>query len=215
MTISVYIADDHTVVRDGLKLLMEDYPEITVVGDSADGLMAVNDVKSLHPDVVLMDISMPGLNGIDATRQILETYPKTHVIILSMLGTPEHIYRALHAGAHGYLLKESASREVIEAILSVGAGNIYLSQMITHTLIEDYLHVREQTTEKSLLDSLSQREHEILLLVLDGKSSAEIGKMLSLSQKTVESYRSRMMQKLGVSDLPGLVRYAMREGLIS
>jgi DNA-binding NarL/FixJ family response regulator len=215
MAVSVYIADDHAVVRDGLRALLEANPDIKVVGDAANGRLAVSQVQALQPDVVLMDISMPELNGIDATRQILQSSPQTRVIILSILGTPEHVFRALQAGARGYLLKESAGREVMEAVLSVHTGQTYLSQPITDTLISDYLLQRGQGREKGPLERLSQREREILLLVVQGRSSADIGASLHLSPKTVESYRSRMMQKLGVSDLASLIKFAIQQGLIS
>ncbi len=215
MTIKVFIADDHAVVRDGLRALLEAYPEITVVGDACDGSQAVRQILALNPDVVIMDISMPELNGIEATRQLLEKSPQLKVIILSILGTTEHVFRALQAGARGYLLKESAGREVVEAVLAVGAGRRYLSQPISDTLVTDYIRQRELADEKSPLESLSSREREILMLVLEGKSSAEIGKQLFLSPKTVETYRSRMMRKLGITDLPGLVKFAIQHNLIS
>ena len=211
--ISVFIADDHAIVRDGLTALLEANPEISVVGDAADGRQAVSNAQNLHPDVVIMDISMPGLNGIDAAQQILERLPETRVIILSMLGTPEHVFRALQAGARGYLLKESAGREVLEAVLAVQAGQIYLSQPVMNTVVADYVQQRGGTGTKSPLESLSQREREVLHLVVEGKTSAEIGEMLCLSPKTVESYRSRMMHKLGVPDMAGLIRFAIQAGL--
>lgn len=215
MRVSVFIADDHAIVRDGLRALLEANPDISVVGDAADGRQTVSQVQDLHPDIVIMDISMPELNGISATQQILEAFPAARVIILSMLGTPEHVYRALQAGARGYLLKESAGREVMEAVLAVHAGETYLSQPIQNTLISDYLQHKETAEKLDPLGRLSQREREIFTLVIDGLSSAEIGERLSLSPKTVDSYRSRMMQKLGVTDLPGLIKFAMRAGLIS
>jgi DNA-binding NarL/FixJ family response regulator len=214
MKISVFIADDHTVVRDGLRALLEANPDIVVVGDTGDGQTAINQVQSLHPDIVIMDISMPVLNGISATQQIMDLSPQVQVIILSMLGTPEHIFRALQAGARGYLLKESAGREVMEAVLAVYAGEVYLSQPITNTLISDYLQQRGQAQGQSLVDRLSQREREILPLVVEGKTSAEIAQVLFLSPKTVESYRSRMMNKLGVENLPSLIKLAIEEGLL-
>jgi len=214
MSINVVLADDHTIVRDGLRALLEANPEIKVVGDAANGRQAVSQAKELQPDVVIMDISMPEMNGIDATRQILETCPQVRVIILSMLGTADHVFHALQAGVRGFLLKESAGREVMEAVQSVYAGEMYFSRPITHTLINDYVQTRVDTQTDSL-ESLSLRENEILCLVVEGKTSAEIGKSLSLSPKTVESYRSRMMQKLGVSDMPELIKFAIKHGLIS
>ena len=214
MPINVVLADDHTIVRDGLRALLEANPEIKVVGDAANGLQAVSQVRELQPDVVIMDISMPEMNGIDATRQILATSPQVRVIILSMLGTADHVFHALQAGVRGFLLKESAGREVMEAVQAVYAGEMYFSRPITQTLINDYMQARVDAQTDSL-ESLSLRENEILCLVVEGKTSSEIGNSLHLSPKTVESYRSRMMQKLGVSDLPGLVKFAIKHGLIS
>lgn len=214
MAINVLLADDHTVVRDGLKALLEANPEIKVVGNAADGRQVVDQVSALNPDVVVMDISMPYLNGIDATRKILETSPHVCVIILSMLGTADHVFHALQAGVRGYLLKESAGREVMDAVQSVYAGEFYFSTPITHTLVSDYMHFREES-HKGPLDSLSMREDQILCMVVDGKTSAEIGKELHLSPKTIESYRSRMMQKLGVTDITELIKFAIKNGLIS
>ena len=214
MTINVVLADDHTIVRDGLRALLEANPEIKVVGDAANGRQVVDLVNELQPDIVIMDISMPELNGIDATRVILETAPQVRVIILSMLGTADHVFHALQAGVRGFLLKESAGREVMEAVESVYAGDMYFSRPITFTLVNDYMQARVES-QSAPLESLSVRENEILCLVVEGKTSAEIGKSLNLSPKTVESYRSRMMQKLGVSDLPELIKFAIKNGLIS
>ena len=214
MRISVFIADDHAIVRDGLQALLEANPDIQVIGTAADGRQAVSQVLGLGPDVVIMDISMPELNGILATQQILEASPGARVIILSILGTPEHVFQALHAGARGYLLKDSAGREVMDAVLAVHAGDTYLSQPIQHTLIADYLQQREAAGKTGPLGRLSQREREILHLVVEGKTSVEIGAILFLSPKTVESYRSRMMHKLEVDDLPSLIKFAIQEGLI-
>ncbi|MGE5123085.1 MAG: response regulator [Acidobacteriaceae bacterium] len=214
MTINVMLADDHTIVRDGLRALLEANPEIKVVGGVATGLQVIDQARELLPDVVVMDISMPGLNGIDATRQILATCPQVRVIILSMLGTADHVFHALQAGVRGYLLKESAGREVVEAVQAVYAGEMYFSKPITHTMVSDYVRSREES-QTDPLQSLSLRENEILCQVVEGKTSVEIGKQLHLSPKTVESYRSRMMQKLGISDLPELIKFAIKHGLIS
>lgn len=214
MTINVVLADDHTVVRDGLKALLEADPGIKVVGDAATGQQAVMRVKELQPDIVIMDISMPELNGVEATIQILEASPEMRVIILSMLGTADHVFHALKAGVRGFLLKESAGREVMEAVKTVYAGEMYFSRPIMDTVVSDYMEVREDNHSDALKD-LSGREREILCLVVEGKTSAEIGKSLSLSPKTVESYRSRMMQKLGVSDFAELIKFAIKHGLIS
>lgn len=214
MPISVFIADDHAVVRDGLRALLEANPDIQVIGTAGSGLQAVRQVKELAPDVVLMDISMPEMNGIEASAEILAAHPGTRVIILSILGTSEHVFRALKAGVMGYLLKESAGREVVDAVRAVASGGRYLSQPVTSTLIDDYLRQRTQAQPKSPLELLSQREREILKLVLEGKSSAEIGKLLFISAKTVETYRSRMMRKLEVADMAALMKFAIQNGLV-
>jgi DNA-binding NarL/FixJ family response regulator len=214
MSINVILADDHTIVRDGLRALLEANPQIKVVGDAADGNQVLSQVKELQPDVVVMDILMPELNGIEATRKIMESFPQVRVIILSMLGTADHVFRALQAGVRGFLLKESAGREVVDAVEAVYAGEMYFSRPITHTLVNDYMQMREETESESI-EKLSLRENEILCLVVEGKTSAEIGRDLHLSPKTVESYRSRIMQKLGISDMPELIKYAIKHGLIT
>jgi DNA-binding NarL/FixJ family response regulator len=214
MPIRVVLADDHTIVRDGLRALLEAKPNIKVVGDAATGREVVAQVNEHKPDVVIMDISMPELNGIDATRQILEANPAVGVIILSMLGTADHVFHALQAGVRGYLLKESAGREVVQAVEKVYGGEMYFSRPITQTMIDDYMQARVEA-ESEPLESLSMRENEILCLVVEGKTSAEIGASLHLSPKTVDSYRSRMMQKLGVSDFAELIKFAIKHGLIS
>ncbi|MFQ5857358.1 MAG: response regulator [Anaerolineae bacterium] len=213
MSITVFLADDHAVVRDGLRFLLEAQPDISVIGDAANGRDAVRLVAQLCPDVVIMDIAMPELNGIEAARKIGEVCPSTQVIILSMHSTTEHIFRALQAGARGYLLKESAGIEVVNAVRAVHAGHRYLSPKISDGLIDDYVRQREAAGAKSPLARLSPREREVLQLVVEGKSSAEIADMLSLSLKTIETYRSRLMRKLGISDLPGLVKFAIQHGL--
>ncbi len=215
MTISVVLADDHAVVRDGLKTLLEIEKNINVVGTASNGREAARLITKLRPDVVVMDISMPELNGIEATRQILDECPDTRVIILSMHATKEHIQRALQAGAKGYLLKESAGAEVVKAVRSVYTGNRYLVQPVAEVLIDDYLNGRQAEKSPDPLDQLSAREREILQLVVEGNVSAKIADTLCLSPKTVETYRSRIMSKLNIKDIPGLVKFAIRNGLIS
>jgi len=213
MSISVFIADDHTVVRDGLRLLIETQSDMKVVSEASNGREAASQVLRSKPDVVIMDIAMPELNGVEATRQIHENCPATKVIILSMHSSSEHIFQALKAGAHGYLLKESAGMEVISAIRAVHSGKRYLSEKIGGQMIDEYIHHREIVETGSPLSKLSSREREILQLVVEGKSSADIAQTLFLSPKTVETYRSRLMQKLGISDLPGLVKFAIQHGI--
>jgi DNA-binding NarL/FixJ family response regulator len=208
--IRIVLADDHAVVRDGLRVLLQAQPDIEVVGDAANGREAMRLTQQLHPDVVVMDIAMPELNGIEATLQIHDVAPATQVLILSMHSTTEHIFRALQAGARGYLLKDSAGAEVVEAVRVVHAGRRYLSPKIASTVIDDYISERQRA---SPLDSLSRRERQILQLVAEGKSSAEAAAMLFLSPKTVDTYRSRMMQKLGIADVPSLVKFAIQHGV--
>ena len=215
MSIAVFIADDHTVVRDGLRLLIETQSDMKVVSEASNGREAARQVLRTSPDVVIMDLAMPELNGIEATRQIRENCPATKVIILSMHSSSEHIFQALKAGAHGYLLKESAGMEVISAIRVVHSGKRYLSEKIGDQMIDEYIHNREIVETGSPLSKLSTREREILQLVVEGKSSADIGRTLFISPKTVETYRSRLMQKLGISDLAGLIRFAMQHGITS
>jgi DNA-binding NarL/FixJ family response regulator len=213
MTISVFLADDHRIMRDGLRTLIEARPGLRVVGESGDGRAAVREVARLRPDVVLMDIAMPGLNGIEAAREIRRRCPTTEIVILSMHHTTEHVYRALEAGARGYLLKECAGAEVIQAVQAAKAGKRYLSGKISATEVDAVMKRREEGLTASPLDRLSPRELEILQLVVEGKSSAAIAKIVFLSPKTVETYRSRLMKKLGVDDLPSLIRYAVANGL--
>jgi DNA-binding NarL/FixJ family response regulator len=211
--IKVFLADDHAVVRDGLRYILEAQADITVAGEAGDGLQAVEQVLKLKPDVVVMDIAMPQLNGIEATRRILEDLPRTRVVILSVYSSAEHIYRALKAGARGYLLKESAGAEVVKAVRTVHAGRRYLCDKIAATMIDTYVQQREAVEAKSPLERLSSRERQVLQLVVEGKSSKEIADILHLSPKSVETYRSRLMQKLGVHDIPGLVKFAIQHGL--
>ena len=208
--IRVFLEYDHAVVGDGLRVLLEAQSDLEVVGAAANGRQAVRLVHELHPDVVVMDIAMPELNGIEATQQIHDASPSTQVLVLSMHSTTEHIFRALQAGARGYLLKDSAGADVVDAVRVVHAGRRYLSQKIASTVVDDYISQRHRA---SPLDSLSPRERQILQLVAEGKSSAEAAAMLFLSPKTVDTYRSRMMQKLDIDDLPGLVKFAIQHGV--
>jgi len=210
MTITVLIADDHAVVRDGLRLLLENQSDIRVIGEVSDGREAVDAAIRLKPDVVLMDLAMPVLNGTDATVRIMEKQETAKIIMLSMHSTVEHVFRALQAGALGYLRKESAGNEVVDAVRTVHGGRRYLSQKITESVVDDY--IRKRAVE-SPLESLSQRERAILQLLVEGSSGIDIARQLNISPKTVDTYRSRMMQKLGIGDLPALVKFALQHGL--
>jgi RNA polymerase sigma factor (sigma-70 family) len=215
MSINIFLADDHAIVRDGLKLLLEAQPDLKVVGDAGNGREAVQQVIQLKPDIVIMDIAMPELNGIEAARQILEVCPTIQIIILSMHATSEHVFRALEAGAQGYLLKESAGIELVNAIRTIWTGRRYLSQKLSTELVDQNPQQYEVGALKDPLARLSSREREILQLVVEGKSSVEIADILGLSPKTVETYRSRLTQKLGITDLPALVKFAIQHGLTS
>lgn len=214
MSITVLLADDHAVVRNGLQLLLDAHEDIEVVGGVGSGREAVRQVAELQPDVVIVDIAMPDLNGVAAAAQIRQICPHAQVIILSMHSTTEHVFRSLQAGARGYVLKESAGIEVVNAVRAVHTGRHYLSQKILERLIEDYVRRREAVEAETPLQRLSAREREVLQLVVEGKSSSEIAEILHLSPKTIETYRSRMMRKLGISDLPQLVKFAIQHRLI-
>jgi DNA-binding NarL/FixJ family response regulator len=210
MAINVFLVDDHRILRDGLHMLLELQGDIRVVGEAEDGRKALEGILSAKPDIVLMDITMPELNGIDATENILRKLPRTKVIILSVHSDAEHIYRALHAGAKGYLLKESAGEEVVEAVRAVYNENQYISQKISDIMPLNY---GRQRLERSPIELLSIREREVLQLTVEGATSAAIAEKLELSPKTVDTYRSRLMEKLGVQNLPELVRFAIKHGL--
>ncbi|SRR5258706_2662822 len=208
MSIRVFLADDHVVVLDGLRLLLESQPDITVVGVASNGYEAALQVILLHPDVVVMDIAMPELNGVEVTRQIMASVPSTRVVVLSMHSSSEHIFQALQAGALGYVLKQSAGAELVEAIRAVYAGRPYLSRKLTESI-----EVNTEHPLKSPLESLSRRELQVLQLTVEGKSAAEIAFALSVTPGTVATYRWRLMHKLGLNDLPSLVKFAIQHGL--
>ncbi|HEV7610019.1 MAG TPA: response regulator transcription factor [Steroidobacteraceae bacterium] len=208
--IRIVVVDDHGIVRDGLCALLDGHFHMKVIGAVATGQDAVLCAQRLNPDVIVMDLVLPDLNGIDATARILASAPRTRIVILSTCDTSEHIVRALRAGALGYVLKESASGELVQAVLAVSAGERYLSQRITGLLIDALLGDAEHA---SPIESLSAREREVLVLTVGGASSAEIGQKLSLSRKTVDTYRSRTMEKLGVPDLAGLIRFAIAHAM--
>ena len=210
MTIRVLLADDHSVLRDGLAALLGAQDGITVVAHAQDGREAVRKATELKPDVAIVDIVMPELDGIEATRLLQRSSPQTQIVILSMHSTTEHIYRALEAGAKGYLLKESAGAELVVAVRSVHGGRRYLSQKITETVVDDYIRDHRPSDP---VGSLSNRERQILQLVAAGKKTADIAGALFLSPKTVDTYRSRLMQKLDIDNVAGLVRFAIACGL--
>ena len=209
MTIRVLLADDHAIMREGLRALLGGSPGITVVAEVANGREALRRCEELAPDVLVMDISMPDLNGIEAARMVREKCPATRIVMLSMHSSVEHVFRAFDAGASGYVLKDSASAEVMTAVHTAHAGGRYLSPALEHIARDP----RFTEARESPLESLSARERQVLQLVVEGKSSAEIARMVHLSPKSVETYRSRLMKKLGVADVPSLVKFALEHGL--
>ena len=213
--IDVFIVDDHAVVRDGLRLLLESENDICVIGEAANGREAVKGVPKLMPAVTIIDIHMPELNGIEATRQICEQLPDARLLVLSMHADAEHIYRAFKYGASGFMLKECAGSEVVSAVRLIAQGRRYVSPKITGTLVDGYLYHRQNGEQQSPVDRLTPREYQTLQLVAEGKSSAKIAEQLNLSPKTIETYRSRLMDKLSVENLPQLIKFAVRHGITS
>jgi RNA polymerase sigma factor (sigma-70 family) len=209
--IRVLIADDHGVVAEGLKHLVDAQPDMEVIACVEDGREAVRMAGETRPDVVLMDLSMPELNGAEATRSIMQGDPKCRVIVLSMYAEREYVRRALKAGAVGYVVKRSAAKEVVDAIRATHAGERYLSSRVADAMLEDALADEKDDP----LAKLSAREREVLQLIAEGRTGAEIAERLTLSQKTVETYRARLIEKLGIRDVPGLVRFAIQSGLVS
>ena len=210
MIITVFLADDHRVLRDGLRVLLETQDDIEVVGEAENGKEAIAGITKMKPKVVVMDITMPELNGIEAAQIIHENLPETGIVILSIHSDLEHIFRALQAGANGYLLKESAGSEVISAVRAVFLGRRYLSPSIRDMVMEAYMQDHQI---QSPLELLSMREREVLQLTVEGHSSAAIAERMELSPKTVDTYRSRLMGKIGVHDLTELVRFAIKHGI--
>jgi DNA-binding NarL/FixJ family response regulator len=214
MSITILIADDHAVMRDGLQFLLASQEDFQVVSGAGDGVEAVEMACQHRPDVVLMDIAMPGMSGIDATHAIRQCSPATRVVILTMHATIEHIYAALVAGAQGYLVKESAGHQVLAAIRAVMAGERYFSKEIVTLITDAFLTLYHPATFPSpAVEALSPREREIVQLVIAGKTSKEIALLLRLSPKTVDTYRSRIMDKLGVHDLCSLTRKSLELGI--
>lgn len=212
MIARVLIADDHAIVREGLKMVLESSSDIKVVGEAIDCFDAVEKAVLLNPDVVLMDISMPGLNGIEATRMIMEKLPSTRIIILSMQHTAEHVFQAMQAGASGYILKESATASVFNAIRSVMKGRKYFTEEIEATGATRF---NTLSVSKSPLDSLTRRERQTLQLVVEGNTNSTIAEILDISIKSVETYRSRLMLKLDIDNVPSLVKFALQNGITS
>ncbi len=214
MKLRVLIADDHGVVRKGLRLLLEQYPEIVVIGEAGNGRDAVNLAASLSPQVVVMDVAMPVLNGIDAAEQILSANPAIGIIILTMHADESYLLRALNVGVKGYLLKESAEEDLLLAIKSAARGKPFFSQAINETLLEDYMRMLKQQGITDSFHLLTAREKEVLQLLAEGKTNKEVATVLDISPYTVESHRTNLMQKLNVHNTAEIVLYAVRKGLV-
>ena len=212
--IRILLADDHTVIRVGLKLLLERQPDFEVVGEADDGLAAGKLATQLEPDVIVMDVAMPNLNGIEATRQIVTAHPKIAVVILSMHSDESYVMRALKAGARGYLLKDSAEAELIQALRTVVTGKSFFSAVVSKMLLEDYVRNLQQRGIEDSYDLLTPREREVLQLAAEGKSNKESAALLNLSAYTVETHRTNLMQKLNLHSVPELILYAVRKGII-
>jgi two-component system response regulator NreC len=210
--IHVLIADDHTIVRSGVRMLLDAEPEFQVVGEAVDGQEALAMVEKLHPDVVLMDISMPGMGGLEATRQIKARWPEIYVLVLTMHRSDEYFFEMLKAGASGYVLKVARPGELIQAVRVVGRGEMYLYPTMAGHLVREYLEKENVTPEEGI--TLSPREKEILYLVAKGYSGKEIAEKLVISPSTVHTHRTNLMAKLGLSNRRELVQYAREHGML-
>jgi DNA-binding NarL/FixJ family response regulator len=212
-SISILLADDHTLVREGIRALVEKLPSVTVVGEAKDGREALRMVKEHKPNLVLMDIAMPGLNGLEATARISKEVPGTRVIILSMYANEEYVREAIRAGAAGYMVKRGAAAELKLAITAVARGEQYFSPMVSANVTRD--RRGRLSADRAWIERLTSRQREILQLIAERHSTKDIAGILNISIKTVETHRAQLMQRLDIHDVPGLVRFAIRAGLVS
>jgi two-component system response regulator NreC len=211
--IKVLIADDHTILRQGIKALLDNQAEIEVIGEAKDGREALTLIERLLPDVILMDIAMPGLNGLEATRRIKKKFPKIKVLVLTMYTNEEYVFQILNAGANGYLVKETAFQDLISAIRAVYRDEAFMSPSISKKVINRYTQ-RVRETNNTTGDILTTREREILQLIAEGSSSKKIAEALFISPKTVETHRTHIMDKLNIHNRTNLVKYAIRTGIV-
>lgn len=210
----IVLADDHTLVRGGIRALLESIPNVEVIAESGDGREALELIAKHEPEVALLDISMPSMNGLEVARQASKDHPRTKVVILSMHADPAYVKQALQAGVAGYLLKGAAVAELPLALQSVGRGEVYLTPKVSQSVVQGFLRP-EGEEESGSSEGLTRRQREILQLIAEGKSTKEIAQILDVSVKTVETHRMRLMDRLGIHDVPGLVRYAIRAGIVS
>ena len=208
------LADDHTILRAGLRMMLDAQPDIEVVGEASDGKQALAEALRLQPDLVLMDITMPEMNGIEATRQIKRAHDSTRVLILTMHENEEYLFQVLRAGASGYILKEAAGTELISAIRIVTSGRFYMSPSAQSMMVGDYLQRVRSGEERDSYSALTEREREILKLVAEGHTNNQIAERLFISPKTVDTHRTHIMDKLNLHSRAELVKYAMRRGLL-
>jgi two-component system response regulator NreC len=213
--VRILLADDHTVMRNGLRLLLERQPNLQVVGEAADGRQAVALSETVNPDVVVMDIAMPNLNGIEAARQIVNRNPRTAIAILSMHSDESYVIRALKAGARAYLLKDSAEADLLAAVRALTDGKSFFSPAISKILVEDYMRQLQSRGAEDTYELLTNREREILQLLAEGRTNKEVANMLNLSLYTVETHRAHILQKLNLHSVPELILYAVRKGIIA
>ena len=214
MNIHILLADDHTILRAGLRMMLNAQPDFEVVGEAQDGRQAIQEAQRLQPDVILMDITMPDMNGIEATRQIKKLLPETKVLILTMHEHDEYVFQALRAGASGYMLKEAADTDLISALRVIQNGQFYLSPTAQSVMVGDYLQRVRTGEEKDSYSSLTEREREILKLVAEGYTNNKIAERLIISTKTVDTHITHVMDKLNLHSRAELVKYAMRRGLL-
>ena len=212
--IRVLLADDHAIVREGVKRILTAEPDLEVVGEAEDGLQAVEQAKKLNPDVAVLDISMPGINGIEATKQIKAALPNTHTLALTMHSDDTYVFQLLKAGASGYVLKRAAATDLVQAIRAARRGEAFLYPSVAKAVVADYLKRLEAGEGRETYDGLTDREKEILTWVAEGATNQEIAQKLYISVKTVQTHRAHIMEKLNLHDRAMLVRYATRKGLI-
>ncbi len=214
MSVRLLLVDDHGLIREGLRAVLESSREMKVVGEAANGLEAIERFRELRPDVTLLDIGMPGVDGLAACRRIRAEHPNARILILTVHAEEQFFFEALRAGAHGYVLKRSTGDDLRQAIRTVAQGRTWLSPELAGSLVEDFVNRARAGEGDQALGALSAREREVLKLVAEGHTNAEVAKLLSISPKTVQTHRAHAMEKLGLHERTGLVRYAIRTGLV-